>query len=73
MPLTAFDRTGTRLGTGFGYYDKTFAFTKNQPLYTKPKLYGLAYAFQEIRNIPRMQWDVPMHGVITEQGVISLT
>jgi 5-formyltetrahydrofolate cyclo-ligase len=26
VPLVAFDATGTRLGTGFGYYDRTFAF-----------------------------------------------
>jgi 5-formyltetrahydrofolate cyclo-ligase len=64
MPLLAFDKTGTRLGYGGGYYDRTLA-----SLPKKPQLIGLAFAVQEFDEIPRLDHDVPLDAVITETGL----
>jgi len=64
MPLLGFDKHGTRLGYGGGYYDRTLA-----SLSKKPRLVGLAFASQEIDEIPRDDHDVPLDAVVTENGV----
>ena len=64
MPLLGFDKRGTRLGYGGGYYDRTLAtFSK------KPLLVGLAFAAQELDRIPREAHDVPLDAIVTEAGV----
>ncbi len=65
LPLVAFDLNGNRVGTGAGYYDRTFAFLKNNNL-RKPKLIGLAYEFQKIDLIETESWDVELDGIITD-------
>jgi 5-formyltetrahydrofolate cyclo-ligase len=67
MPLVAFDKQGGRLGMGKGYYDRTFAFLCEKVL-SKPFLLGLAYAFQCVEAIDVEPWDVPLFGVVTEEG-----
>ena len=42
LPLVAFDLKGNRLGSGSGYYDRTFAFLPEAHL-KKPLLLGLAF------------------------------
>lgn|SRR3990167_287514 len=69
LPLIAFDKQGHRLGSGAGYYDRTFAFLREKKL-AKPWLLGLAYQSQEITHVPVDSWDIPLHGVITERGII---
>jgi 5-formyltetrahydrofolate cyclo-ligase len=64
MPLLGFDKHGTRLGYGGGYYDRTL--TK---LTKRPKLVGFAFAAQEFDHIPREAHDVPLDAVVTENGV----
>lgn len=64
MPLLGFDGSGTRLGYGGGYYDRTLATLSNKPI-----LVGLAYAAQEFDHIPREIHDVPLDAVVTEDGV----
>ncbi|MHA6690793.1 5-formyltetrahydrofolate cyclo-ligase [Devosia sp. A449] len=64
MPLLGFDSTGTRLGYGGGYYDRTLAKFKKKPL-----LVGLAFAAQELEQIPREAHDVPLDAIVTEAGV----
>ncbi|MET3924092.1 5-formyltetrahydrofolate cyclo-ligase [Devosia sp. 2618] len=64
MPLLGFDARGTRLGYGGGYYDRTLAKLKKKPL-----LVGLAYAVQELDDIPREAHDVPLDAIVTEAGV----
>lgn len=68
MPLVAFDKQGGRLGMGGGYYDRTFAFTK-QSVVHKPLLIGLAYEFQCVDQLDCEEWDVPLDRVVTEEGV----
>lgn len=69
MPLVGFDRQGGRLGMGSGYYDRRFAFKRRRPA-LPPRLLGLAYGFQEIAQLPARPWDIPLSGVVTEQGWI---
>ena len=64
MPLLGFDKAGTRLGYGGGYYDRTLA-----GMSKKPRLIGLAFAAQELDEIPREAHDVPLDAVVTETGV----
>lgn len=64
MPLLGFDRQGTRLGYGGGYYDRTLA-----ALGRRPRLVGFAFALQEVDHIPREAHDVPLDAIVTEQGV----
>lgn len=64
MPLLGFDKRGTRLGYGGGYYDRTLA-----RMSKKPKLIGLAFAAQELDVIPREEHDVPLDAIVTEDGV----
>lgn len=64
MPLLGFDKQGTRLGYGGGYYDRTLA-----GLEKKPRLIGLAFAVQEVDFIPRGDHDIPLDSAVTENGV----
>jgi 5-formyltetrahydrofolate cyclo-ligase len=71
VPLVAFDRTGTRLGMGVGYYDRTFAFL-NQPHQLKhPQLIGLAYQFQEQEHLEHDAWDVGLDFIVTDKEVVN--
>nr|VFK45916.1 MAG: 5-formyltetrahydrofolate cyclo-ligase [Candidatus Kentron sp. SD]VFK49476.1 MAG: 5-formyltetrahydrofolate cyclo-ligase [Candidatus Kentron sp. SD]VFK81166.1 MAG: 5-formyltetrahydrofolate cyclo-ligase [Candidatus Kentron sp. SD] len=68
-PLVAFDGTGHRLGMGGGYYDRTFGYLLHRRVFVKPMLVGVAYGFQEVTVLPpRNPWDVPLDGVVTEEG-----
>lgn len=67
LPLVAFDAAGSRLGMGGGYYDRSFAFRRQAG--GRPWLIGLAYAFQEVPQLHRADWDVPLDGVLTELGL----
>ena len=71
MPLVGFDRTGLRLGTGGGYYDRAFAFRNHRSSWHAPRLVGLAYAFQELEGIEAAAHDVRMDAVVTDEGIIQ--
>lgn len=66
-PLVAFDVTGTRLGMGGGFYDRSFAFLRD-PDYRghRPRLLGLGYEFQRLAELNRQPWDVPLAAAVTE-------
>lgn len=68
VPLVAFSADGTRLGMGAGYYDRTFGFRLDQDD-AGPMLIGAAYSLQEADRLPVDRWDVPLDGVITEDGL----
>lgn len=73
-PLLAFDRTGTRLGMGGGFYDRAFAFLRD-PAYNghRPTLLGLGYQCQQTAFLVRQPWDVPLDAVLTEQALHLFT
>ena len=64
VPLLAFDRRGHRLGYGAGFYDRTLA--------TLPGRYalGVAYAGQEVPEVPAGDTDVALDAMATDNGVI---
>jgi 5-formyltetrahydrofolate cyclo-ligase len=64
VPLLAFDRTGARLGYGGGYYDRTLA------LLGAVTAMGVAYAAQEIAQVPTGPHDICLHAIATERGLI---
>lgn len=68
-PLVAFDAAGNRLGMGGGFYDRTLAYLQHRNHWRKPLLIGTAYEFQQVASLPHATWDVPLHGVATEQAL----
>lgn len=65
VPLVSFDKKGTRLGMGAGFYDKTFAFKKEA---RTPTLIGLAFECQQHDQLPCASWDIPLDMVVTEKS-----
>jgi 5-formyltetrahydrofolate cyclo-ligase len=66
--MLAFDRRGYRLGYGGGFYDRTLAeLRKLKPVVA----IGVAYAAQEIDEVPVADYDEPLDWVLTERGVIE--
>jgi 5-formyltetrahydrofolate cyclo-ligase len=73
VPLLGFDRSGNRLGSGAGYYDRTFSFLKNQSRPGQPLLVGIGYHFQEVATMTPNDWDVPMDFIATDRELIDCT
>lgn len=69
LPVIAFDCYGHRLGTGGGYYDRTFAFLHG-PVTDAPRMVGLAYTVQQIDLLPSDPWDIVLNDVLTESEFI---
>jgi 5-formyltetrahydrofolate cyclo-ligase len=67
VPLVAFDRRGNRLGMGGGFYDRTFAGRRRRNV-RAPSLIGLAHGFQQVSELVEQPWDVPLRGVLTDDG-----
>jgi len=72
MPLVAFDSSGTRMGMGGGFYDRSFAYLRQRGHWRKPHLLGTAFELQRVEGLPRQQWDIPLHSVVTERGLWNL-
>jgi len=69
VPLLAFDRNGHRIGYGAGYYDMTIAkFRAMKPVIAA----GIAFAAQEIPEVPITPRDARLDLVLTEREVIDL-
>lgn len=69
MPLVGFDDAGNRLGMGGGFYDRTLAFRHARRRWRKPLLIGVAFGLQRCPSLPAEPWDVPLDGVVTEDGL----
>lgn len=65
VPLLAFDRAGRRLGYGGGYYDRTLAALPGATAI------GVAYAGQEMQEVPAGPADMRLDRVATEKGVVD--
>ena len=64
VPGLAWDRRGSRLGRGVGYYDRLFA----DPAWRGFRC-GIFFAFQEVDPISAEPWDLPLDAVVTEREV----
>lgn len=69
VPLLAFDRRGFRLGYGGGFYDVTLAHLRSQG---SVRAIGLAYAAQEVDDVPHDARDQPLDAIVTENELISI-
>ena len=68
VPLAAFDRGGGRIGYGAGYYDMTISAVRA----FKPVVaIGVAYAAQEVPEVPILPHDVRLDLVLTERESID--
>lgn len=65
-PLLAFDAAGGRLGQGGGYYDRTLAELRSRG---QVFVLGLAWAGQEVDQLPAETHDQPLDAVLTERGL----
>ena len=65
MPLVGYDHLGNRLGVGSGYYDRHLESMRDLPT---PLRIGIAYGLQEVKLIHHNDWDIPLHGVVNENG-----
>ena len=68
MPLLGFDKHGTRLGYGGGYYDRTLARLRAMKPVTA---IGLAYTGQEMDEVPRGPHDQRLDWVLTDSGYVQ--
>lgn len=68
IPLAAFDRAGHRIGYGAGYYDMTIhALRTKKPVVAV----GIAFAAQEIPQVPATERDARLDLVLTERETID--
>jgi 5-formyltetrahydrofolate cyclo-ligase len=68
VPLACFDRAGHRIGYGAGYYDMTIrALRAKKPV----TAVGLAFATQEISQVPAVPHDERLDFVLTERETID--
>lgn len=63
-PLVGFDADRNRLGQGAGHYDRAFA------RFPDAWRVGIAWSVQQVDALPADSWDVPLHLIVTERGVM---
>jgi len=68
VPLLAFDRNGQRIGYGAGYYDMTIARFRAMKQIVAV---GIAYAAQEVAEVPVTERDARLDLVLTEREMID--
>lgn len=68
VPMVGYSRTGYRLGSGGGYFDRTIK-TFTQPIITV----GVSFTELEIPDFPTEYHDIPMHYIVTGREVITCT
>ena len=68
VPVVAFDRQGNRLGYGSGYYDRAITYLRKTQ---KVLCIGVAYACQEVSDVPVYSHDQPLDYILTEKEIIK--
>lgn len=73
LPLVAFDQSGSRLGMGGGFYDRTLQTLFAKPIKQKrPMLTGLAHDCQQAECLQRQSWDIPLDQIITPSQIFDV-
>ncbi len=67
VPLSAFDRTGHRIGYGAGHYDRAIDRLWQKGL--DPQLIGIAFDCQEVPSVPAEPHDARLDAILTESGL----
>ena len=70
VPLLAFDKNGYRLGYGGGYYDR---YLTEHRAKRSVRAVGIAYAGQQIDEIPHQDFDEKLDAVVTENAVLRFS
>lgn len=66
VPLIAIDGCGTRLGRGKGHYDRALGRLKK----SRAQLIGIGWSLQKLADsIPADEWDVPLDGFASPDGL----
>jgi 5-formyltetrahydrofolate cyclo-ligase len=65
VPGIVFDVEGFRVGFGKGFYDRLLPNLRKDALFI-----GLGYKFQVIKSFPHDINDIPLHLIITEEGIL---
>jgi 5-formyltetrahydrofolate cyclo-ligase len=65
VPMLAFDHRGYRLGYGGGFYDRTLEKLRGLKPVTA---IGVAYAAQEMSEVPHGEFDQPLDWIMTEKA-----
>jgi len=65
-PLLAFDQQGYRLGYGGGFYDRTLGQLRQ---HKQVKVFGLAFAEQEVDLVVRGEYDQALDGMVTPKAL----
>jgi 5-formyltetrahydrofolate cyclo-ligase len=69
VPLAAFDARGNRIGWGQGHYDRVIEkLAAGGDLLT----IGIAFACQQVDEVPAEPHDRPLDAVVTELGVVAM-
>jgi 5-formyltetrahydrofolate cyclo-ligase len=68
-PVVGFDARCYRLGYGGGYFDRTLAYLDSQQ--QAFQVMGVGYAQAKIETIHPLPHDIPLHGIVTEEGAWS--
>lgn len=68
LPLVGFDEHGNRMGMGGGFYDRSFAFSRNGG--PRPRLIGVAHDCQRVERLPVASWDVPLDAIVSDARII---
>jgi 5-formyltetrahydrofolate cyclo-ligase len=67
VPGIAFDRSGGRLGYGYGYFDRFLADTDFGDII------GVAFSFQLVDKLPVTDMDFRVRRIATEDGVVTIS
>ena len=71
LPTLAFSRSGMRLGTGGGYYDRILERLPRLPAPRRPWLVGIAYACSEIPTLVAAPHDIRLDQIVTDAELID--
>ena len=66
IPLVAFDKFKYRLGYGGGFYDRYIQKIKK---IKKIATVGLAFSFQEVKDLPKNKYDKKLDFILTENNI----
>ena len=73
VPLVAFDKHGSRIGMGGGFYDRSFAYLSQRRHWRRPRMIGLAHELQRVHHIDRDHWDIPLDGILTDRRFYDMS